>query len=64
MKDNNIDEEFKEIENSKNNYIFIVIILYIIVIILSIFLVLGIKKQREVVIKNNQNNIELNEENK
>ena len=62
MEDNNMSDEFKEIEKGKNNYIFIVIILYIIVIILSIFLILGIKNQRELVIKNNQNNIEINKQ--
>ena len=59
---NNIDTEFTDIakENFNKNYI-VVAILYVIVFILTIFLILGIKNQRDV-IENNINNEENVEE--
>ena len=56
MEKENIDKEFTDIDKGieNKNYI-IVIILYVIVAILSVFLILGIKNQKDTV-KDNINN--------
>ena len=59
LMNNEIDKDFADIneESESKNYI-IVIILYVLVIILTILLIFGIKKQKDVVENNlNQNNI-------
>ena len=59
-KNSNIDNDFVDIAKENNNTIYIIVgILYFIVIILSIFLIIGVKNQKDVVednIKENTNN--------
>lgn len=70
MKDNNVDQEFLNIdkENKYKDYI-IAGILYIIVIILSVFFIIGVKNQKDEIessINNNLNdnaNSNINEDN-
>ena len=56
MEKENVDKEFTDIDKENNNKNYIIVgILYVIVIILSIFLILGIKNQKDIV-KDNINN--------
>ena len=63
--ENKVDNEFADInkDNAIKSYI-IVGILYILVLILTIFLILGIQNQKEVIDNNYNNNIEENIQNK
>ena len=47
--ENNMSNEFKDVETKKNTYVIIVIILYLFVILLTILLILGIRNQRDTV---------------
>ena len=66
MEQYEIDNEFIEIEKKDYRYVYIVVaFLYLIIIVLSIFLILGLKKQKDTV-KNSisNNNITLKQNNK